>query len=86
MFYLAEAFLEGEGQSFSSHAAVIGAFGKEFARSGRVSAEFHRYLIKAQALRTTADYEAEPGLTEAEVQVQMERAEEFLQFAGDRLS
>ncbi|NQE36891.1 HEPN domain-containing protein [Microcoleus asticus] len=31
MFYIAEAFLDGEGMSFSSHAAVIGAFGREFA-------------------------------------------------------
>ena len=38
MFYIAEAFLEGEGMSFSSHAAVIGAFGREFARTGRVPA------------------------------------------------
>ncbi len=28
-FYIAEAFLEGEGLSFSSHAAVIPAFGRE---------------------------------------------------------
>lgn len=28
MFYLAEAFLEGEGLSFSKHSAVISAFGR----------------------------------------------------------
>jgi len=50
MFYIAEAFLDGEGMSFSSHAAVIGAFGREFARTGRVPAEFHRFLIDAQDL------------------------------------
>lgn len=27
MFYIAEAFLEGEGLSFSKHSAVISAFG-----------------------------------------------------------
>ncbi len=29
MFYVAEAFLLGEGLSFSSHAAVISAFGRD---------------------------------------------------------
>jgi len=28
MFYVAEAFLEGEGLSFSKHSAVISAFGR----------------------------------------------------------
>ena len=50
MFYIAEVFLDGEGMSFSSQAAVIGAFGREFARTGRVPAEFHRFLIDAQDL------------------------------------
>lgn len=33
MFYIVEAFLEGEGLSFSKHSAVIAAFGREFAKS-----------------------------------------------------
>src|ERR1019366_3335786 len=37
MFYLAEAFLDGEGLAFTSHAA----FGRIFAKSGRIPAEFH---------------------------------------------
>ena len=32
MFYIAEAFLEGEELSFSKHSAVIAAFGREFAK------------------------------------------------------
>lgn len=51
MFYVAEAFLLNEGLTFSSHAAVISAFGRDFARTGRVPVEFHRYLIDAQDLR-----------------------------------
>lgn len=56
MFYTAEALLEGDGLSFSSHSGVISAFGREFARTKRVPAKFHRYLIEAQNLRTTGDY------------------------------
>jgi uncharacterized protein (UPF0332 family) len=40
MFYLAEAFLDGEGLAFSSHSAVIGEFGRIFAKSGRIPSEF----------------------------------------------
>jgi uncharacterized protein (UPF0332 family) len=41
MFYVAEALLLGEELSFSKHTAVIAAFGRRFARTGVVPAEFH---------------------------------------------
>ncbi|MGD1951278.1 MAG: HEPN domain-containing protein [Leptolyngbyaceae cyanobacterium] len=47
MFYIAEAFPWQKGLSFSSHAAVIAAFGREIAKPGLVPVEFHRYLIDA---------------------------------------
>ena len=49
MFYCAEALLLQHRKSFSSHGAVIGAFGKEFAATKRVEPKFHRYLIDAFA-------------------------------------
>jgi len=36
MFYIAEAFLWSKGLSFSSHAAVVSAFGREIAKPGIV--------------------------------------------------
>jgi uncharacterized protein (UPF0332 family) len=45
MFYIAQAFLEGEGLAFSKHSAVIAAFGQHFARTGKVPVEFHRFLL-----------------------------------------
>jgi uncharacterized protein (UPF0332 family) len=36
MFYAAEALLDSEGLSFSSHSGVISAFGREFAKTQRV--------------------------------------------------
>ena len=57
MFYIAEALLDNEGLSFSSHPAVISAFGRYLAHAGKVPMEFHRYLIDAQAQRTLAEYE-----------------------------
>ncbi len=41
MFYIAEAFLEGESLSFSKHSAVVAAFGREFTHTGKVPVEFH---------------------------------------------
>lgn len=85
MFYVAEAFLEGEGLSFSRHSAVIAAFGQEFARTGRVPVEFHRYLITAEQIRLRADYNIDPNLTQADAAQLIVRAEEFLEFAQQQL-
>jgi uncharacterized protein (UPF0332 family) len=56
MFYLAEALLLSRGMSFSSHAAVIAAFGKEFSKTGLLDPIFHLHLIKSQELRQSGDY------------------------------
>ena len=83
MVYVAEALLLGEGLSFSKHTAVIAAFGRRFARTGVVPAEFHRYLIDGQDMRTVGDYSTGPGLM-AQAAEQIARAERFLDQA-DRL-
>ena len=81
MFYIAEAFLLNEGLTFSSHAAVISAFGRDFARTGRVPVEFHRYLIDAQDLRNQGDYDIDSAITEAEANQLIAQAEQFLELA-----
>ncbi len=81
MFYVAEAFLEAENQSFSSHAAVISAFGRDFARLGKVPREFHRFLIDAQALRQTGDYGKFQAISVQQATLQIERADKILNFA-----
>jgi len=81
MFYIVEAFLEGEGMSFSKHSAVISAFGREFVRSGKVPADYHRYLIEAQGLRHMADYGPRFSVSREEALEQIERAEQFLNLA-----
>lgn len=81
MFYIAEAFLEGEGMSFSSHAAVISAFGREFARAGRVPVEFHQFLIRAQDLRNAGGYGQLNAITAEQANEQIIRAEQFLELA-----
>ncbi|MEB3337995.1 MAG: HEPN domain-containing protein [Leptolyngbyaceae bacterium] len=85
MFYIAEAFLEVDGLSFSKHSAVISAFGREFAKPQRVPSNFHRFLIEAQALRTTGDYGQLNAVTLDQAAEQIDRAEEFLVFAIQEL-
>ena len=81
MFYIAEAFLEGEGMSFSKHSAVISAFGREFALQGKVPVEFHQFLIKAQQLRNAGDYGQLDAINIEQAHEQIIRAEEFLKLA-----
>ena len=56
MFYMAEALLLGDGLSFSKHTAVHSAFGRKYAKTGRVPEHLHRYLIDAMTVRHTDDY------------------------------
>lgn len=86
MFYVAEALLDQEGLSFSSHAAVISAFGQHLARSGTIPTEFHRYLIDAQAQRTRADYDPIPNLSQADAERLIGQAQEFLTIAKQNLN
>ena len=81
MFYVAEAFLLNKGLTFSSHAAVISAFGRDFARTGRVPVEFHRYLIDAQDLRNQGDYDIDSAITESEANELIGHAQQFLELA-----
>ncbi|MGL5062469.1 MAG: HEPN domain-containing protein [Microcoleus sp.] len=81
MFYIAEAFLEGEGLYFSKHSAVISAFGREFAKPQRIPSDFHRFLIEAQELRTAGDYGQMNSVTIDQAAEQIDRAEQFLAIA-----
>ena len=51
MFYIAEAFLLGQGLAFSRHSAVHAAFGEHFVKTGIVPPKFHRHLIQGMEAR-----------------------------------
>jgi uncharacterized protein (UPF0332 family) len=65
--FLAEVLPDVLGQSFSSHRALISAYGQEFAKTGRLDARFHRTLIAAFEERQQADYLPKSGLIAADV-------------------
>lgn len=81
MFYVAQAFLEGDEMAFSKHSGVIAAFGQYFANIGRVPKGFHRILMDAEKLRITSDYDHEKIVTIEQAREQVAHAEEFLDVA-----
>jgi uncharacterized protein (UPF0332 family) len=85
MFYAAEALLAAKGLEFSSHSAVIGAFGREYAKPGLLDPKLHRHLIAMQEARLNGDYE-DIGVTTAHVAGHLlEQAEGFVQAADEFL-
>ncbi len=86
MFYVAEAFLEGEGLSFSKHSAVISAFGQQFARTGRVPVELHRNLITAEQIRLQGDYQSQGNVSPTQAQILIDQADEFVTLAQRQIS
>jgi uncharacterized protein (UPF0332 family) len=80
IFYIAEAFILDKGLSFSSHSAVISAFGKYFAKDNSELRQFHRALIDAQDLRTRSDYNFDSGIDDEDARFQIEVAREFIIF------
>jgi uncharacterized protein (UPF0332 family) len=78
MVYTAETLLLSRGLAFSSHSAVIAAYGREFARPNVLDPKFHRYLIDAQETRLIGDYGVETHVPPNQVVAKLEQAKEFL--------
>ena len=86
MFYVAEALLAHLGQSYSKHSGVISAFGREYAKAGKLDAKFHQRLIDAQDLRHTGDYGIEEHVSKKQAQAVSDWADEFIAAAEAFLS
>ncbi len=85
MFYITEALLHSKGLQFSSHSAVIAAYGKEFAKTQVLDPKFHRNMIIAERRRETGHYGEESGVTVEEARESFEWAYEFMQAVKDYL-
>lgn len=85
MFYTTEALLASLGKSYSSHTAVIRAFGREFAKTGKLDPKFHRWLIDAQDLRNVGDYGIDRAITAEQVNEVIVQAQEFIIAGRDYL-
>ncbi|MDM3846464.1 MAG: HEPN domain-containing protein [Aphanizomenon gracile PMC627.10] len=82
MFYIAQAFLLSKNLSFSSHKAVISAFGREFCKNQDIPLKYHRFLIDAQVKRNEADYDISPNISLEEAHEMINNAEEMLNFSS----
>ena len=81
MFYIAEALLVAIGQSYSKHSAVISAFGREYAKTGKLDSKFHRWLIDAQDFRNIGDYGIEAHVSEDDAKLVCDWAQDFIESA-----
>ncbi|HMZ06139.1 MAG TPA: HEPN domain-containing protein [Anaerolineales bacterium] len=78
LFYLTEALLHSKGLQFSSHSAVIAAYGREFSKTAVLDPKYHRRLIVAESRRETGHYGEESSVTDEEARESFEWAGEFL--------
>jgi uncharacterized protein (UPF0332 family) len=78
--------LLSNGLAYSKHSAVIAAFGKEFAKTGELSAEFHAHFREAAEARNVSDYQVVSHITEEVTLQHISRAEELLAVAEQILS
>ena len=85
MFYLTEALLYSKGLQFSSHSAVLAAYGKEFAKTSILDPKFHRRMIIAEQRRETGHYGEESNVTPDEARESHDWAQEFLDAAQQYL-
>lgn len=81
MFYIAEALLHEKGLEFNTHGQVIGAYGKEFAKTKVLDPKFHKSLRAGFDLRITGDYEVDTNITNQLVLDMINQAREFLESA-----
>ena len=84
-FFAAEVLLDALNLEYSSHKAVISAYGREFAQKGMLDPGFHRLLIRAFEKRQQADYMADPGFDRDEVSALLSEALAFLKAAEEWL-
>jgi len=85
MFYCAQAVLLTKQLSFSKHAGVIAAFGKEFVKQKLLPEKLHRYLIESAELREEGDYDVASEIDADTCYKQLTRAEEFIACSRDYL-
>lgn len=65
-FHAVSALLLSRGKTFSKHAQVLGAFNRDFVKTGIFDKSFTTLLMRLFEDRQTGDYDVISGLTEPE--------------------
>jgi len=84
-FYIAEALLNEKGLQFKEHGSVIGAYGKEYAKTKLLDPKFHRWLRIGFDTRLVSDYQVDTNIEAAIVSDMIKQAREFLEAAQEYL-
>ena len=85
MFYCAEALHIAEGHAFSSHKAVIAAFGQHFVKTNLLPQSMHQWLREAFEKRQISDYDFITSTNEADVTDLATKAQQFIASTEDFL-
>ena len=64
MFYAAQAVLKSFSIEVTKHSAVEASLGHQFAKTGKIPPELHRFLIDARKIREIADYGIQEDILE----------------------
>ncbi len=78
-FFVAEALLDAKGLSFTSHRAVISAFGQQFAKTGELAPNFHKLLLVSFEKRQMGDYLSATSFSKNEVDDLLKQTQSFLE-------
>jgi len=85
MFFIAEALLAALDLTFSSHRAVISAYGQYYAKTKELDPRFHQALLNAFSQRQLGDYTTDSGITREDIEALLIDAHEFLKAAREKL-
>jgi len=78
MFYAVKALLSQDGISVNKHSAAISAFGKSYAKTGKLPNELHKQIINAFEERDKADYDVLWEITEDLAHKRINEARSFV--------
>jgi len=79
MFYAAESLLLSKGLTFSSHKAVISAFGEHFVKTAIFPKEMSKELNRAFEKRQVSDYEYTFVISKEESEALLKSATDFIE-------
>jgi uncharacterized protein (UPF0332 family) len=85
MYYAAQALLNADGIDVVKHSAVESAFGRYFAKTGKIDPKFHRMLMNARKIREIADYDIDEEIVEPVASLKIDEGRAFLSAIKDYL-
>ena len=87
MFYAANALLIHDGLNVGGkHSAVVAAFGREYAKTGKIDPRYHQMLIQDFEWRQKADYDVYWNADEEAARKRAQDARDLIDLVTDLLT